>query len=221
LLTYGEYWNDMTTSPSTKVTMGNPNLAEYVPRSAAGNRQRKTKKVVLLISGGGNPEGLKRITLDLLRIMNPEEYEICFRPHPGEIPALRQRYDDLERKGVTFDLSTDLYSSLNDADVVAGEISTALFEAAYFGKTVLAMDHPYTRLHLDDDAFPLFEGAADLAGLIAQKRPQTSDPRLFWAEDWRQNYAAFIATAFARKGKQMDHFEPSRHVQTGFSGDVA
>lgn len=192
LLTFGSYWNEKTNTPSRKVTVGNPNLSQYEANAASTSDRKNVKEVVLIVSSGVDPEATKRIALELTRVMDRAKYEIILRPHPGEFPSAKEKYGQLESHGASIDLATDLYSTLVKADFVVGEVTTALFEATYFGKVVFAMDHPYTRLHIDRDTFPMVKTASDVAGLIAQKQVETSRSDLFWDKDWQWNYKTFM-----------------------------
>jgi hypothetical protein len=215
LLIYGPYWARKINTPSKKEIIGNPNLSQYLAEVTRPPSKARKKKVVMLISGGLNPEGIRRIAKDLRTILDSEKYEICVRPHPGEVPVAEKRYgelerngtridlsSELERNGTRIDLSSDMYGSLVEADLVAGDVSTALFEAVSFGKRVFILDDPYTLLHVDRNTFPMFKSASELASLIADGNGlQMPSPALYWAEDWQQNYANFIAAALHRKGK--------------------
>lgn len=194
-LVYGPYWSSKVNTPSKKEIIGNPNLSEYL----APVRTANPKKVILIVSGGTIPKAVRRIVLDLPRILDLRKYEIRLRPHPGEIPLIKERYDNLEHLGVQIDLCSDVCQSVSQADFVAGEVSTTLFEALFFGKTVFLMDHPYSSLHIDRGVFPMFESASDLARLIEEGSFQMPESRSFWAEDWKHNYARFIATTQGQK----------------------
>lgn len=192
LLTYGQYWNAQIHTLSQKVVLGDPNLTEYVKNAIRGDAGEKRKLAILVISTGINPEGLNTIVRELIRVLDPRKFEVRLRPHPLEMPLVKERYGELAQHGNVIDLSSDLYESLSRTDFVAGEVSTVLFEAVYFGKPVFAMDHPYTNLCIGG-TFPRFKTGEELANLIMTWKPcLVMDGSLFWEEDWRRNYGDFI-----------------------------
>jgi len=221
VLTYGSYWNERMNTASKKVVIGNPNLSEH-RANAASQWPEKARQVILIISGGANPEGMKQIAIDLARIIDHSRYQVILRPHPGELPWVRERYGQLESSGASIDVTSDLYDALLRATFVAGEVSTVLFEALHFGKVAFAMDHPYTLLHIGSNTLPIFKTASDIASLVAQKQFHMPASNLFWAADWQVNYETFIGTAFHRENKRvnesgLEHPE-SPESQESFAG---
>ncbi len=192
-LTCGRYWHEQVRMPSPPLVIGNPNLSEYTKDVAALQRE-KGRTVILIVSGGGVPQLLGSITLDLRGLLSPSHYDIVFRPHPGEIPMVRERYYQLGRSGIRIDLSTDLYESICQSHVVAGEMSTALFEALAFAKPVFALDNEYGRLQFADNLFPRFKDAKELSELIGGKSTvKCPDVEYIWESDWRSRYFEFIS----------------------------
>jgi hypothetical protein len=201
-LTCGRYWSEQVRMPSPPLVVGNPNLSEYTKDAPASHRENG-RTVVLIVSGGGVPQLLGSITLDLRRFLSLSQYDIVFRPHPGEIPMVRERYYQLGQAGIRIDLSTDLYESISQSHVVAGEMSTVLFEALAFAKPVFALDHDYGRLQFSGQWFPRFKTAEDLVTLVRDGfRTEPFDIQHIWQQNWRDRYLEFIRSATETEKQQ-------------------
>jgi hypothetical protein len=200
LLVYGEYWAQRVRTASKTVLVGNPYLSERLCEKAEP-QSNGAKKKILIISGIGFPEELKRVTLRLTQKLGLDEYEVILRPHPGEVPYAEERYGDLQEHGVKLDVTRDFYRSLAQADFVAGEISTALYEALAFGKKVVVYDHAYTELHFEgEQALCKFKTGSDLARIIQRGSAWTHlDNRWIWESEWRTRYRDFINEVLHRQ----------------------
>jgi hypothetical protein len=193
LLTCGRYWSEQVRMPSPPLVLGNPNLSEYT-KDVGAMPSENGKTVILIVSGGGVPHLLNDITLGLRRLLPPSRYDIVFRPHPGEMPFVKERYGQLGQLRIRVDLSTDLYESICQSHVVAGEMSTALFEALAFAKSVFALDNEYGRLQFTGGLFPRFKDAKELGELVAEKsNGRNPDVEYIWESDWRSRYSEFIS----------------------------
>ena len=204
LLTYGRYWSDQVRTSSKAIVIGDPYLSEYLQRGGPDGR-KNTKTVILIVSGGGVPEIMAGITLDLSRLLPFSQYEVVFRPHPGEVPLVKDRYSRFDSTGIRMDLSTDIYESLSRCDAVAGEMSTVLFEATAFSKPVFALDNDYGRLQFPDNLFPRFKTAEELVNLLHSVPEGNSfDARSLWEHNWRERYHDFIRSVTGEQSSPPD-----------------
>jgi hypothetical protein len=192
LLTYGPYWNDQTNTSSQSIVIGDSDLSECSKHKEPARRD-DGKTVILVVSSGGFPEAMSGIALGLRRLLPSTVYEIVFRPHPGEIPLVNERYSQLALAGIRMDLGTDPYESLGKSHVIAGEMSTVLFEALAFGKPVFAWDNEYGRVQFSGKELRRFKTSEELADLLRADLDETaSDVHIFWEHRWRDHYRSFI-----------------------------
>lgn len=185
-LTYGDWWNTQINGPSKKVSIGNP----Y--RDGCVNRIDSLKKGnrILLIGCEINTEQYIRLALELSKIL--PEYEVVFRPHPGEVKNTLRL---MEEKNIDIQLDTikELYESLDKTSVVVSEVSTVLFEAIGIVDDIIVLNTAYSQSYLPEHPFSLCNNAQDILKVI--RNPQKNDygKETFWAADWEHNYQKFLS----------------------------
>ena len=191
LLTYGEFWSSIITTPSRKISMGNPFLEEKLDRENK-NGVRKDLYTLLIASSGTTPELLRELVLKLLKVLPPEQYKLIFRPNPAEAPWTHARYGDLEKMGVEFDRGS-FYQTLSRVDgIVTSEYSTVNFEALAFQKDVFIRKNLVFDYYADTDLFDSFETAEELYQLLLNRKGTGRDRERFFASAWEKNYREFI-----------------------------
>ncbi|QKF58963.1 hypothetical protein [Aliarcobacter lanthieri] len=188
-LTHGNYWNEVTRTPSHKVQIGLADLSNKI------DKIRITEKIsnkILFISGGTVFEELNQLIEKSLIALKALDYEILLRPHPSEIPEIEIRYLNLIKKGVKIDTS-NLYDTLQNVEVVVGmEVSTVLYEAVCFINKVYMMNTNYTNFYEPKSAFISFNDDLELVKSIKESKVLEKDINYFWNSDWKQNYINFI-----------------------------
>lgn len=192
-LTYGKYWSELINLPVKKILIGNPNYSENIKKVNVSNKDG-TKKKILIISGGRNPDVIKKIVLEINSIVDAGKYDISFRPHPSELPMVKDRYSELIAKDtIKIDTQKDIYLSLLNADVVAGDPSTVLFEAIGICKSVFVIEHPVTGLLIPKKIMKRFSDAEELIKLIetCSLNNEISKEHI-WEPNWEVNYRNFM-----------------------------
>lgn len=193
LLTFGRYCDNNVSTPCKIVPVGNPYIIEYL-KSYVKLKRNETKKLVLFISSGIIPGISMGVVLGLKKKLDNSKFEIIFRPHPGEIPFIEDRYNDLKENGILFDYD-NLYDTLSTVDfIIATTPDTVLFEAMLFKKRIFVLNHPYVSYYIDPHIFNAFEDLEELAELISNNQHEDKDynSSCFWEENWRDNYRNFI-----------------------------
>ncbi len=192
-LTYGRYWNESINLPVQKIAIGNPNYSENIKKINI-SRQNNYKTKILVISGGANPDIIKKLVLDISSIIKNTKYKILFRLHPQEFPALKEVYSEFfARDKIKIDTKQDVYSSLLDTDFVVGEFSAVLFEAIGFCKSIFVINRPETDLYDPKSMFKRFSNAKELMNLIQMHNASNKINRDYiWEPNWEVNYKNFM-----------------------------
>jgi hypothetical protein len=186
LLLYGELWKRDVRTPSETVAVGCPHFSEMARRAPRG-----ADATVLTVSQGLCTELMVRLTSTLARRFPRRRF--VFRLHPGEVP-FRERYASLaELSNIEISDKGDIYRLFQQADVVIGHSSTALFEAAGVGLPVLIYDDEIARLTIPRHVGTWFRSADELASLVEAPPSLAFEPEQFFAPDWRERYRQFIA----------------------------
>ncbi|WP_448375361.1 CDP-glycerol glycerophosphotransferase family protein, partial [Fervidobacterium sp.] len=196
LLTYGDFWNEQVTTPSKKVTIGNPhfwfNYDRFKATPGIETKVEKSKKILIVSQGT-----VTNINVELakkLSNMVESDYKIVFRLHPGEV-AFKERYQELfNYNNIEVNDSGDIYQLILSSDYVVSVYSTTIFEAASFGKPVYIYRHPLSELYIPENLGLWFSTAKELLKLIINDRKASNDFDLnyFWNEKWKENYLSFL-----------------------------
>lgn len=190
-LTYGQYWNELINLPVKKITIGNPFYCEHIKKISSTNQSKTKTKILIIFSGGLIPE-MKKITLEFISMPDAGKYDISFRPHPCELPTIKDKYSDL-LKTIKIDTEQNAYLSLLNTDFVAGEPSTVLAEATGICKSVFVIDHPITDLYFPKGMFKRFSNARELTNLILTHNQSNGiNKDYLWESNWEDNYKNFI-----------------------------
>lgn len=193
-LTYGKYWNKLINTPVKKVIIGNPNYSENI-NNLNVSKKNKNRKKILIISQGTMTDIFKKITIGLASLIDKKNYKILFRPHPAELPMVKEKYSEFFGiDAIELDTKTDLYPSLLDADFVVGAYSTALFEAVGICRSIFAVKHPLTSLNIPQGTFKRFSNAEELINLIQNHNLEENkvNKNYIWEPNWEDNYKKFI-----------------------------
>ncbi|MBI4395577.1 MAG: hypothetical protein HY548_00685 [Elusimicrobia bacterium] len=198
LLTYGTYWNEVTRTPSRKVTIGSPHFSER--RRAFVNKAREgAGPKILLLSDGCLPEEFVEWARLLSEAGKRGAWRISLKPHPTEGRSAGRRYADLLRLGGNVSIlpDGDVFDVLADCDAVVGTNSTALFEAVGFGKPVFVYDYAGSQWGIPPDMGTRFRNAEELVERLQtyfSSRESVDQKRVesFWADGWKQNYRCFV-----------------------------
>ncbi|MCK4445456.1 MAG: hypothetical protein KAW56_00070 [Candidatus Marinimicrobia bacterium] len=196
-LTYGKYWSDSINLPVKKVIIGNPNYSENMKKTknSVDGGKDKTKKEILIISGGVMPNIFKKLALEISSVVDNSKYDIVFRPHPSECPMVKDRYCELFIcDKIRLDSKQDIYLSLTRSDFVIGAASTVLFEALGICKGVFVIDHPLTDLHVPKGIIKRFSSVEELLDLIQRcdNLGNETDINYVWEPNWESNFKRFM-----------------------------
>jgi len=196
-LSYGKYWNEQVNFPVKKVVIGNPSYSENIKMLNIYKKNKTTKKKkILIISQGSVSDIMVKITQDLSNMLDLSSFDILFRPHPAEITMFKKKYHNIFIKNsFKIDESSNIYMSILNADYIVGAYSTALYIAVGLSKSVFAVKHPLTNLHMNADIIRIFSNTRELAYLIEnnnQKENNIINTNYIWEPNWECNYKNFI-----------------------------
>jgi hypothetical protein len=139
MLTFGPYWNDFDwgIDPENVADVGYRYIWLRRHQSmGAGRRGRK----VLLISKPSRNAYLSSVFMEIVRRF--PERDFVLRLHPQDAFRWESRYPvgELPNVRVSTEAHADLYDVFTECDLVIGDESTVLYEAAFFGLTVAILN---------------------------------------------------------------------------------
>lgn len=195
-LCFGPFWERNIRTCSQKVNIGGAHLhSRKRIFSESGQKDMPDKKTILIVSDAVNPDFFVRLVVKLAELIRDKAFEITFKPHPGEIPVVSERYGKLlSLEGISIDGSIDVFESIYNADYIVGTFSTVLFEAIGFEKPTFVFHDHYCELHMGKDIGTRFKTAEDLYDkIIGHEISVNVDTNDLWNTGWRENYADFLA----------------------------
>lgn len=187
MLTYGSWWNDQMNIPVNKISIGNPYHSICVKN--IHHVPEENREIVVI--------GIGENTLDYIRLtehirLKFGQFNVKFRPHPGEMDAALSCVVD-EYKNVRIDKNIDIYETLSQTSIIIGEVSTVLFEAIGIVNRILLWNTDYTKTYLPDHPFESFETIEHLDDLLEKKQKQNYVLQEdIWDDNWENNYKSFI-----------------------------
>ncbi|MBB1193876.1 hypothetical protein DNC80_09400 [Flavobacterium sp. SOK18b] len=182
-LCYGEFWKNNINVFNETILFGNPHLEKTIKEKT----NFKVKKQILVIGSGVTIIETNLLLKSLLKYKF-EGYEIVYRPHPLESENINSRYSENIKLGIKID-KKDLYDSLIESEIIVGELSTVIFEALAFRKTVYLFNSSYTKTYIDKNIkfFKLF--SLDNIESIFDKQTFDNDSiEYYWKQNWEQSY---------------------------------
>lgn len=131
MLTWGKYWSNNINTPAKKIEIGNFLLNDIL-KEVKVDKHRKT---ILIVSGGKYPNEYVLLSKEIKKHFSG--YELYFRPHPSEIPAIKERYSELVKIGYKIDTSNLYTETLPKSEIaISLERSTVLYEAMLYTNKV-------------------------------------------------------------------------------------
>lgn len=197
LLTFGDYWSRSVRHPGAVTAIGKPHLERQVASAPAQRPKR-----ILVVSSRSDPAASDAF-VTTLRASLDREWEVAFRPHPGERSGVEERYPSIAADpGIEIDVTPDVYESLKTTAVVVGEASTVLFEARAFGCLVIARDSAFAETVIGDAFGTRIRGVEEaverLRGLTDDEaRLGEADPDI-WAPGAVETYRRWLADRTAK-----------------------
>ena len=187
-LTFGSLWGDMIQLPVKKVNIGNPHLSESVENAKGIAKE----KIILVLGSGTNAQEMIHHVLRINARFRTKGYQVLFRPHPLEWATADAVYKRILDEKIKIDTTSNLYNSLQRAEVVVSELSTALYEAKAFVNNVYVIRNHFSESFGDEsiNIFPTLTESADLE-FIGNDRTNNSSYQL-WEQNWKKNYEEFI-----------------------------
>lgn len=147
MLTWGKYWSDNINTPAQKVEIGNFLLDDILRKS---EKIGKGKRSILIVSSGKYPREYVLLGKEIKKHFLG--YELYFRPHPSEVPAIKERYDELIKIGYKIDIDNLYTESLPRSEIVISlERSTVLYEAMLYTNKVFLITEK------KDNKFPFYQ----------------------------------------------------------------
>jgi hypothetical protein len=187
-LAYGAWWARQVTVPlDDRAVIGNPHRTAVLTAWQPDPDRRR----VIVLGDAIETDAYLAFCRQLAGLVGSSP-RVSFRPHPIE----RERVAHVRDAAFDVDTEPDLYRSLASGSVVAGEASTALFEAAGLVPSVLVWDTPKSRFHLGPHPFPVFRDVVDLADRVRGGTSSTQPTDLatgLWAGSWRERFLRYVA----------------------------
>lgn len=192
-LSYGQWWNSQINVPVEKWVVGHPHYSEQAP----SKETRAVEKKNILLLGDGIEFPMYLALAEELDSLLKGRYQVVLRPHPLERMQAYSRYPDGVVGNVIIDRNRDIYESLNSAYVVAGEVSTGLFEAIGIVPKVLLWETPKAKFCYPTHPFFGFSNALEFADAILSPDGGQIDVTQedIWASGWRDNYQYYLKQA--------------------------
>ena len=185
LLTWGKYWSNSVNTPSKKVEIGHFYLWEKSQHKSES--MNKITKNIVVVSSGKVPD--KYVDLCVyLKTKLGTNYNLIFRPHPSEVPALNTRYGKIIKAGYSIDMSNLYDQLLPKIDVVISlENTTVLYEAILFTKKVFLVSDD-----LRDDVPFIVTNMDSLIDHILYKEVNNVTVHDVWEPNPVKKYKAFL-----------------------------
>ncbi len=200
LFTFGEYHNSMSNAAMENISFGHYRL-ELVKKNSAPVAKDNTEIIHIVLICEGIPasainNGLVKTMEDGLRGLK-RPFRLTVRLHPTEAPG--EKYEDLlkyENARYSTYKTDDIYQLIQEADVVAGHISTVLFEALYFHKIPTIYKDAVSTTYIPQNLGAWYSNAKELTGLLEKfngEEPNALAIRhQFWNEGTvRDNFLKF------------------------------
>lgn len=183
---YGKFWAESINIPSKVVIIGNPYLEKQLTNSSSA-KPEQSKTILFLSSAVAFSEAIEFL-LKLKIDATEKGYRILFRPHPLELDCIDSRYNELKEAGVEFSMNSPLYNDFSLAEIIVGELSTALFESmALKDKKQFLLMTSYTNSYYNDK-IKIPQITKDNISFIFDSKATLSDKDYFWAEKWHENF---------------------------------
>ncbi|WP_443936880.1 hypothetical protein [Pedobacter sp. MW01-1-1] len=183
---YGKFWADEINIPSKTLIIGNPYLEKQLAISNS-LQPEKIKTILFLSSAVAFAEAIEFL-LKLEPLATQQGYKILFRPHPLEIDSLESRYHELVKAGIEFSLNSTLYVDFSIAEIIIGELSTALFESmALKEKKQFLLMTSYTYSYYNHK-IKIPQIFIDDFTSIFETQTIEQDKDYFWAQNWEDKF---------------------------------
>jgi hypothetical protein len=184
-LTYGEYWSRIVSTSAEIYAVGNPYLDMQMRKVLTESAPARS---ILFLSTSLDPGRYREVLSELVQ----SGYRVRFRPHPCERLLLSTTYGQFfQDLGIEIDAEPDLYRSIVQSEIVLGDISTSVLEAAALKKPVFLLNHPTTQSHMAN-IFPMFNSVSELVGLINTFPNSCKSRGDIWQSDWESRYRGWI-----------------------------
>jgi hypothetical protein len=183
-LCYGKFWADNISIPNACYVMGNPHLENSLKKV---EHVKSYKKILVLGSGVTISE--TQALLNKLNANKPDDYDLYYRPHPQERSDIHNRYGVQISQGIKID-NLDLYFSIAEAEIIIGELTTAIFEAIALNKVIYLFNSSYTKAYYNSSIkyFRLFS-LSDVSVVFAREAPEKGGNEYYWEMDWKNSYS--------------------------------
>lgn len=185
-LTYGEWWNRQMNCPIKKISIGNPHHDYCLSFNDVSHHNKKN---IVVLGSGQNTDKYIELTESIMAKF--QDFNVIFRPHPGEDSIAREIVDE-KGSNVRFDENFEIYDTLKQAFVVISEITTVLFEAVGVVKKIIVWNNDYAKAFLPDHPFDSFERVEELQDIIYGDLDKEYKDCEFWSEDCLQRYKNFV-----------------------------
>ena len=201
-LTMGKYWMDCIRIPIKKAVLGNANFC--INKEKIKNNQQPQGILVL-------PTPDIQPWRDLVIYMGQclPDKEIVIKVHPF-YPKQYDYFKEIDMPNVRIGIEGNIYDYLQHAEVVIGDNSTVLYEAAALGRLVMIWNNNSARAYMDLRLGNWFNDAQELVALLRgqalNKEKSMVEPEDIFAYDIKANYLNFIKN-YIYRGNELFHVE--------------
>lgn len=180
---FGSFWSEQIRVPIKKYILGNPH---FTCNSQSVNTEKKQENYILFIASIQYPSYIK--LFDSLLPKLGQDHFIEFRLHPNFKKESRLFRKYCRYKNFIINSEGSLYEAFNRCEYVTGDMSTALFEAAAFGKKVLICKNPSSNYYNTDQLWPSYKNADEFLEIIQKEEFDHSIGNHLFSIDWKKNY---------------------------------
>lgn len=195
LLTMGEYWNNNCKVPSKKVIMGMPhlftNIEKYKNRNISEiDKKNKKKKIILFICGNYHNEYINYLK-KLCENKNPNITYVV-KVHPAYINNKSYENELGDYNNIKIVYFGDIHELIRDADLIVGDISTAVYESIAYDKKIIILENEDSLLYTPKEIGIWVKNYEQLKRIIDGDDYINNDRLEIWNSNWEKNYVDFI-----------------------------
>ncbi len=188
-LAYGPWWVDQINLPAKPVVIGNPHRPEFL--SNLGLYEARPQKKILVLGDGLDTFKYLQLCKNITALKL--QYEVIFRPHPGERKKFESKAER-DKHSFLIDTQKNIFDTFCNVDVVISEISTGLFDAIGIVEKILVWQTEKADFFYQNHPFDRFKNIEDLLCNLEKPSIFFSKQKIdyFWASNWRNNYLQFL-----------------------------
>lgn len=189
---FGKWFKDKMNTPSPTYILGWP---YHSLQSKRLKKKKPEDQYILFLPTGLSFTSFYEMAHKFIK-RHPKK-TILLRPHPIDYDIADKIKERNTDKQILIHYDGDLYSALEGATFVIGDMSTALFTAYECYIPVYSFSNELTKDFLgEDNPFPQFSTLDELDTLISQPYEKKYE---FYAENWQENLYKYLYDTLGKK----------------------